>query len=67
MLKRKYKGVTLWTLKDLSQNVNETSKCIDGKWVPARPMGYDSMFCKIKLAWGVILGKYDVVEWPEGQ
>ena len=43
--------------------------CDGGSWVLARPLNYkyDSLFYKLKLAWGVVTGKYDVVEWSGNQ
>lgn len=38
----------------------------DGKsWKPARCINhqYDSMWLRIKLAWGVLIGKYDALDW----
>lgn len=37
------------------------------KWVPSRPVGYFSLYNRIKLAWGVFTGKYDALRWPGGQ
>ncbi len=36
-----------------------------GVWVPARPMGYPGirLWYTFKLAFGVLIGKYDAVEW----
>lgn len=38
---------------------------IDKKWVPARPEPFCGLkiFKSIKLAVGVLIGKYDVIEW----
>ena len=35
-----------------------------GVWVPARPLGFFSLRNRIKLAWGVFVGRYDAVKWP---
>lgn len=34
-------------------------------WVPLRSLNheYESLFSRIKNAWGVLTGKYDVLEW----
>lgn len=41
--------------------------CIDGRWVPARPLHFASLWRRIKLAVGVFTGKYDVLDWEHGQ
>lgn len=38
---------------------------IKGKWYPARPTGYCSIFDRIKYAWWVLVGKADVLTWPD--
>lgn len=40
---------------------------IGGEWVPARPLGYPSIWRRIQLAWMVFTGKADALIWPEGQ
>lgn len=57
---------SLYTLKQL-QMQNESQTCINGKWVPARPLGLYSIKNRIRLAWLVFTGKCDVLKWPEGQ
>ncbi len=34
-------------------------------WFPARPLNYqfDSLWMRLKLAWGVLRGKYDALDW----
>jgi len=38
-------------------------------WVPARPMGHNvlSWTRRWKLAWGVLIGKYDALRWDGDQ
>lgn len=36
---------------------------IDGKWVPARPLGLPGIKRRFALAMDVILGKADVLYW----
>ena len=36
-------------------------------WVKARPIGYFSLFSRLRLAWGVFTGKWDALEWEDGQ
>lgn len=38
---------------------------INGKWYPARPLGMDTIGHRLKCAWLVFTGKYDVLVWPE--
>lgn len=40
---------------------------IDGVWVPARPMGFDSLSNRILFAWWVFIGKADILVWPGNQ
>ena len=45
----------------------ETSRKVKGKWVPARPEG-DNAFrwtWRFQLAWDVLTGKCDVIQWDE--
>lgn len=50
-----------------SQELRNSETEINGKWVPARPMGLFSLTNRIRLAWSVFTGKNDVLSWPEGQ
>lgn len=36
-------------------------------FVPARPLGYPSLWHRFKCAWLVFTGRADVVTWPYGQ
>ena len=48
-------------------NLLDSQACIDGKWVPARPIGLSYFSNRIKLAWMVFTGKADALIWPIGQ
>lgn len=63
------KAPELYTLERLLNDLNnhKTSANINGRWVPARPMGLYSLKNRIKLAWMVFTGQADVFLWPEGQ
>ena len=37
----------------------------DGRWLPARHEGYPSLRNRIRLAWGVLTGRYDALDWRE--
>ena len=45
---------------------NEENICanISGRWVPARPLGFDSFAERFKAAVMVFTGKADAVKWP---
>lgn len=36
----------------------------DGRWVPARPLGFYSLGSRLKAAWLVFTGEADAVLWP---
>lgn len=38
-----------------------------GRWVPARSENYraDSLWTRLRLAWGVLIGRYDALDWDE--
>lgn len=65
MKSKKYPNI--WTVKSLIDSAKCNSVQINGKWVPARPLGYMSFPHRLKCAWMVFTGKADVVIWPEGQ
>lgn len=50
-----------------SLNMHNLSTCeteIDGIWQPARPLAYASLLKRLKYAWWVLIGKADVLTWP---
>lgn len=58
-----------WTFNEI-QNHHEIIGIdveINGKWVPARPLGLDTLSNRIKTAWKVFTGECDAFRWPEGQ
>jgi hypothetical protein len=59
--------VTVWRVENLG--INEPKACVNGKWVPARPVNYKyrTLFERIREAWLVFTGKADCFIWPEGQ
>lgn len=62
------KAPNIYTLEHLrSEMISSNQAGINGKWVPARPIGYYSIKHRIQCAWMVFTGKGDVVVWPEGQ
>lgn len=55
------------TLNNLLVTVETVSTQINGKWYPARPMGYPSFISRLKATWLVFTGKADALVWPAGQ
>lgn len=43
-----------------------TAAQIGNCWVPARPLRAPFVW-RVRLAWGVLTGKYDALRWPAGQ
>lgn len=57
----------IYNLKTLMVTANQTQAEIDGKWYPARPLGFYGIGYRLKAAWLVFTGKCDAVKWPAGQ
>ena len=56
-----------WKIYDLF-NYGKTVDAVleqrpDGRWQPARPMGYNTLRRRLKLAFRVFKGELDVLEW----
>lgn len=47
-------------------NSTVTAGLPDGRWVPARPLGFASPLHRVKAAWLVFTGKADALKW-DGQ
>jgi hypothetical protein len=56
----------MYTLKYLVTDALNTTKEINGKWLPARPLA-GPFWARLKDAWRVLTGKADAFTWPEGQ
>ena len=56
-----------WTIRYLMKHCQENHAEINGRWVPARPLGPYGFWWRLQRAWEVFCGRVDVVEWPEGQ
>lgn len=43
--------------------------CINGRWVVARPVNFQcqTIWERLREAWGVFRGRYDAIRWPSGQ
>jgi hypothetical protein len=53
--------------KEYQEQITSTSVYLNGRWVPARcTQRIPGFFGKLKLAYGVFTGKYDVLDW-DGQ
>lgn len=57
----------LYTLRQLLETAGSVQVQINGKWVPARPLPFESSIRRMKAAWLVLTGKADAFIWPEGQ
>lgn len=58
----------LVSLKDIfDPTASKAQAEINGKWVPARPIGLFSLQERIRIAFMVFTGKADALVWPEGQ
>lgn len=57
----------LWELESLLRHCKEGPACglPDGRWVPARPLGFESIGSRLRLAWLVFTGRADALTWTE--
>ncbi|PUB80894.1 MAG: hypothetical protein DBP02_19820 [gamma proteobacterium symbiont of Ctena orbiculata] len=60
------KAPMIYNLLDLNGPHNSMAE-INGKWVPARPLGFFSIWHRFECAWLAFTGQVDLVRWPEGQ
>lgn len=56
----------LFTVNHLIASAQHVRTEIDGLEVPCRPNPWPWHW-RIGLAWGVLIGKYDAIKWPENQ
>lgn len=64
------KSPMIYSLFGISVMLNGQTKSetyLNGKWVPARPLGYYSLGFRLKCAWLAFTGRCDLIQWPEGQ
>ena len=49
------------------KNWDTDTEIAKGIWVPARPCGHNAFSWRRRwaLAWGVFIGKYDVLHWED--
>lgn len=62
---KKYPSVI--KMNQLQADAYNNQALINGRWVPARPLGFMSIWERFRCAWIVFTGKGDVLIWPEGQ
>lgn len=61
------KAPSIIKLDNLLTTSHSTKVEINGKWVPARPIGYPGLKHRFKCAWLAFSGKCDLVKWPKNQ
>ena len=55
-------GVSRFTVEEV-QNWCVSTQIPNGKWVPCRPAGWDSILLRIRISWLVFTGKADALFW----
>lgn len=63
MMKNNYRGVEIFSADELATFTKVNQIYIGGEWVPARPLGLNSIWHRIKCAWEVFKGRADLVYW----
>lgn len=46
--------------------VPQVARLVGGRWVPARPEPYRALLTRWRLAFLVLVGKRDVIHYPDG-
>jgi hypothetical protein len=57
----------MYTLERLIKSAQEVHTCIDGEYVPARPISGTFYLQRLKDALAVYFGRADAFVWPKGQ
>lgn len=52
-------------VENLIKSAAECRALVNGRWVPARALGFASFRSRLHCAWLVFTGKADAVTWPE--
>lgn len=54
---------------DEVRKTDTLAQTTDGRWVPARSLNYqfDGWRKRLQYAWGVLIGKYDALDWEESR
>lgn len=58
---------TAWPVMHLVNTANNNQKDFGGMWFPARPLSCGGLRKRLIIAWRVFTGRYDAIEWPQGQ
>ena len=53
----------IYNADNLSRNWDCETQLSDGAWVLARPMRCASLWVRLRVAWGVFIGRYDALSW----
>lgn len=53
----------MYNIEDLIKIATEYITLINGKYVPSRPVPFNSWLFRFKDAWAVLTGKADAVKW----
>lgn len=57
-----------WEVNDLVRSASAIQKEVKPDvWAPYSPLDYSPWWYRFIVAWRVFTGKYDAVEWPNGQ
>ncbi len=59
----------IWPLTSLAKHLQSNLTCglPDGRWVPARPLGFYSFGHRLRAAWLAFTGQADVLTWDGDQ
>lgn len=53
----------MYQIENLLETAQTTAACINGQYVPARPISFGGIYYRFKDAWAVLTGKADAVRW----
>ena len=60
----------MWNLDELIRD-DRPQACINGKWVPVRPLNYQRKYMSLRdrfrHAWAVFMCRAEAFTWPENQ
>jgi hypothetical protein len=66
MTRRMNYGVTIWTIESLLRMAPQCATGLpDGRYVPARSLGWTGIPYRLRAAWMVFRGRADVVVWEQ--
>lgn len=57
------KSPSLINADTLATGCKSQKEIVPGRWVLARPLSVGGIWTRIKLAFGVFVGRYDALEW----